>query len=61
MKDERDLGSITMWELAFYISAKLNKIDRNHFKLEPEDLLKQRPSREELLFFFTRLCRREYL
>lgn len=56
MKDKRDLGSITFWELAFYISVKLNKIDKNHFHLEPEDILKKRPSREELIFFFTRLC-----
>lgn len=50
------MENMSMWELAFYISNKLNKIDRNHFYLEPEDILKLRPSREELLFYYTRIC-----
>lgn len=57
MEDKRHLSSITLWEMAFYISVKLNKI--TGFNIEPEDILKNRPSREELTFFFTRLCRKE--
>ena len=57
MEDKRYLGSITLWELAFYISVKLNNIVGFH--IEPEDILRKKPSREELIFFFTRLCRKE--
>lgn len=62
MQDKRDLSLITLWELALYISSKLNKIGKyciDYIHIEPEDILKKNPSRDELIFFFIRLCREE--
>ena len=58
-KANRYLGSITMWELAMYIARKLKDIARPIYRLdlEPEDILRKEPSRDELEFYYERLCR----
>ena len=59
-------ADITLWELAVYISAKINIINgrkqmiRNGSLVDgisPEDVLKANPTRAELEFYFERMCR----
>ena len=59
MSTERYIGAITMWELALYISKKLNELSPpfHRLDLEPEDILRKEPSREVLEFYYERLCR----
>lgn len=54
----RYIHSMTMWELALYIAIKLNKMSNGfeRFALEPEDVLRKAESREELEFYYGRLC-----
>lgn len=60
MKNKRFTGSVTVWELAFFISCKLNEILRytvfaDHC-VEPEDILRKASCRRELEFFYEKIC-----
>lgn len=60
MKNTRCIASITVWELASYISCRLNEILKYtlfaDLAVEPEDILRKASSRKELEFFYKMLC-----
>lgn len=51
--------TIPMYELALHISRKLNELSPpfNRLDLEPADILRKEPSREELEFYYGRICK----
>lgn len=56
----RKINELSMWELAYYISVRLNDILelRSAFftAVTPEDILKKSGSRSELEFFYSKIC-----
>lgn len=55
---------LTVWELSVFIAAKINQINGRKYMIRdgevvtgirPEDILKKRPSREMLEFFYERM------
>lgn len=61
-----NIHAILMWELAFHISVKLNRILRRrecyrdgaivpYPEIEPEQILKRANGREELEFYYRKL------
>lgn len=62
-----NIHAIPIWELAFHISVKLNKILKTvlcykggvicpHPEIEPEQILKRAKGREELEFYYKKLA-----
>lgn len=53
-------GAITMWEIALFISIKLNKMlnydEMDRRQITPEAILAKGDSRNDLLFFYSKIC-----
>lgn len=53
-------GAITMWEIALFISIKLNKMlsydEMDRRQITPEAILESGDSRNDLLFFYSKIC-----
>lgn len=67
MNNQYYIGCITTWELAYYISRKLNAITKRkcnivdgkiipYPEITPDNILAQNPSRKDLIFYYEKIC-----